>query len=137
MDKELRLAFSILKKQSINPGEVFSLLHTIGADFTIKEQQAIVDAYDLGGPFNCEEFLGIAESLKFTETAEGKVLEALESIAIKDRINIPHLRQMLIAAGSRLGLTPIEAQEVLRFQLGHRALAKPQVSVKEALNLLN
>jgi Ca2+-binding EF-hand superfamily protein len=137
MDKELRLAYLTRRKAQINPGEVFAILNAIGADCSPSEQQAVVEAFDEAGGFTCEEFLDIAESLDYSTTAESKVIDALKSIADIDRIHVKHLHHLITVAGTRIGLTSHEAKEVMRFQLGPRALAKPQVSLQEALSLLN
>lgn len=137
MDKELRLAFKTLKKKTITPAEVFSLLHVIGIECTAAEQQAVVDAFQEGGAFSCEEFVDIAESLGFSATAKEKVEAALELVTERGRVDVLRLHQMITAAGGRIGLTAAEAREFLRFQLGPRALAKPQVTIREALGILN
>ena len=137
MQQELRLAFQSVGKKELTPAEVFSLLHAIGVACTPAEQQAVIDAFQESGAFNCEEFVDIAESLGFSETAQEKLECALELLTEQAAIKVGKLQQMIAVAGARIGLTAVEAQEFLRFQLGPRSFDKPRVSLREALGLLN
>ena len=141
MDRELRLAFWTRQKSRLSAGEVISLLHAIGLKCSAGEQQVIVEAYEeseLVG-FSCEEFLELSESLGYSERAHEQVSKALGSIAEPkndDRIDLTHLKSLIRVAGSRIDLTAFEVEEFLRFQLGAKALTKPQISMKAAKLLL-
>ena len=135
---ELQVAFDSAKKEKLNPAEVFSLLHAIGIVCTANEQQAVVEAFNENGAFTREEFVDIAESLDYSVDSKTKFEASLLSIAgANGRVPVDHLLRMVIVAGARVGLTQIEAEEVMRFQLGPRSFDKPEVSIDEAMSILN
>lgn len=134
---ELRIIFKDAKTPRISGAQLVALLRSVGLQVPADTRKAIADAFNAHGGFYCEDFISIAESLGFSETAPARVAEALRTLEYKDSVNLVDLQRNIHLCGKAVGLTEEETSVFLVFQLGAEALSKGRIPYSRSLDLIN
>jgi hypothetical protein len=133
---ELRLIFSLHKQVKVSDETLCALIRSVGLELQPSDRVAITEAYKAQGPFLCEDFVNVAESLGFSKNAGNITFAALNASSYKNEVSVKRLHHVLSVTGKSLELSETEVEAFLVFQLGFENVFKPRIKIHQAMELI-